>query len=177
MSRPVGFYTDEKRRVRPITPSSGERKINIFNDLNYNEAEDYESAVSEIFADLFGRKRKATTAYVRAIGVDIPELIESIRIVKSYNEFEGENVADELMELYKQGFISELVFGREYSPVIYIRPATTVEQFDREWRFKYVRDKLMKHRPDEAGFAEKIGDPFIHRNYDIKYDYVRVWWD
>ncbi|MCW1309126.1 MAG: hypothetical protein QXP04_00360 [Candidatus Nanoarchaeia archaeon] len=30
MSRqPIGFYTDEEKRVRPITPSSGERKIKL----------------------------------------------------------------------------------------------------------------------------------------------------
>ncbi|MCW1309293.1 MAG: hypothetical protein QXP04_01225 [Candidatus Nanoarchaeia archaeon] len=36
MAKLLGFYTDEKGRKRPITPSSSERKINIFND-SYND--------------------------------------------------------------------------------------------------------------------------------------------
>ncbi len=113
-----------------------------------------------------------------AYGSRVPELIEAVRLVRAYNNFRGDEVADALKGLHERGCISSVKFGREGSPVVYVgvpywtNQASNYDnkdvrrQYDdkeRKAMYSAIKDGLQPTDPDE---------------YDIdQFGEVRAWWD
>ena len=99
-----------------------------------------------------------------------------IRLVKEYNEFDGERVASAVEKL--RGRISGLEFGREGSPVLYVElPYWTHQREGVETLVKGIRI------PDAENdrLVEELRQVFVDElkadEFGVDGRRVRVWWD
>ena len=90
--------------------------------------------------------------------VDVADIIEPI----DYNEFEGAMVAHTLRQWGSEGIVSSVEFGREYSPVLYIRMHRDAPEGARDALMEVLRSPHML-KADEVD-VETGG-------------VVRAWWD
>ncbi len=149
--------------------------------LEATESENtYEFLVKIIYGEDFSLPVRLLDTKAEAYGEHVPKLIEAVRLVDSYNEFVGEDVADALKYLHEKGCISTLKFGRENSPCAYIsipyfenQASNYVERegysprkftdYERQGMYKVIERTLQPTKPDE---------------YDVDSSgYVRAWWD
>jgi hypothetical protein len=100
---------------------------------------------------------------VCALGKDVELLARAVALVERYNEFRGREVSEILLRLHEEGLIMELFFGREVSPVVYVKPPYWTHQAsnysggerrrytvrERRRMLKRIRDELAKAKPDE----------------------------
>ena len=99
-----------------------------------------------------------------------------IRMVESYNNFEGRKVADALTEF--RGAVSGIAFGREGSPVIYIDlPYWTHQQ--EEMTVKSTGQKIPE--AETKKLVERLRGVFVGGlaadEFTFERNQVRVWWD
>lgn len=109
-------------------------------------------------------------------GLTPEEASEVAKVVSSYNEYKGKDVASAILKL--RGKVSSVEFGRENSPVLYVhipywthqvagskeisgRPLTESEG---KANVDFVMSVLKKVKPDELG-------------YDSSTNTIRAWWD
>jgi hypothetical protein len=59
---------------------------------------------------------------VEARGQQILELADALEHIQWYSKFRGPALACQLQYLYHKGYVSEARFGKEYSPVVYVKP-------------------------------------------------------
>jgi len=112
----------------------------------------------------------------------VPELIDAIRLVKSYNNFRGEALSDVVRSLHEQGYVMEIEFGREGSPVVYVQPPYWNHQasnYDREIlgmgygrKYSDVELELMKKRIADA--LRELEPDELH---ETGFNTIRAWWD
>ena len=81
MGRPIGFYTDEEGRKRPITPESGARKLAVpdMNKLQTQAISDKHKTAEEEF-------REAYKKYVKMMGKANRELHENQELIRRIRE-------------------------------------------------------------------------------------------
>jgi len=151
-----------------------------------------ELAVKVVFGEDFGLDVRMLEAVVEG---DVETLAEAIRLVKSYNNFSGDRVADALLDLHRRGSVAYAAFGRENSPVLYIgvpywesqrsnRSISYSEdrrltEEERAWIVRDIIHTLIKTEPDEL-WAEGItstGWKVCNRDEYGKASRVRAWWD
>jgi hypothetical protein len=99
-----------------------------------------------------------------------------IRLVKRYNEFDGERVANAVSGL--KGRVSGVEFGREGSPVLYIElPAWTHQREESPATEKGT--KISNTQTEE--FVNELRALFIEQlkadEFSVNGRRVRVWWD
>jgi len=134
-----------------------------------------ELAIKVIFGEDFGLPVRLLSAKVETR--EIEELANAIELIESYNNFEGEAVANALRQMHNEGLIMEAGFGREQSPVLYItppfwthqrtKPSKERRQFTEQERnamFRRIFEILEKTNPDELDL--------VYGDYQ-----VRAWWD
>lgn len=147
-----------------------------------NSKNAYEFSVKLIYGDFFDLPIRITNATVMAFGKDVVKLIDAIELIESYNQFKGKELVKVLRELHNKGLIMELRFGREDSPVVYVKPpywthqasnyqgnpedTRKITEKEREEMFKEILTKLNELNPDEI----YIQDPST-------FPKVRAWWD
>jgi hypothetical protein len=99
-----------------------------------------------------------------------------IRLVKSYNNFEGEKVAEVLGEF--RGHVSAIEFGREGSPVLYVDLPYWTHQRE-ESRLSGKGDRI----PDQENeiLIRKLHQVFVGKlaadEFSVEGRRVRIWWD
>ena len=99
-----------------------------------------------------------------------------IRMVKSYNSFEGERVADALTAF--RGQVSGIQFGREGSPVLYISlPYWTHQREEVDLTGPHER---IAEAATQA-LVERMRKVFVDQleadEFSVEQHRVRVWWD
>jgi len=123
---------------------------------------------------------------------DFEEMLDAIRAIR-VNEFYGPRVAMVLRDLADDGFISDVEFGAEGTPVIYITPPFWTHQSilgpkgknrkytDRERRemLKRIMEKMKDANPDELSVVDMLGNQLDpdDPNHDPSFMMVRAWWD
>lgn len=100
-------------------------------------------------------------------------ILEGMERISSYNAFRGKKVADflrkHLMSLNKDGAIIRFRFGREYSPVLYINVARSIDgghltPEERETlALALIEEAKQTIHPDEADIQSE--------------GVIRLWWD
>ena len=99
-----------------------------------------------------------------------------IRLVKHYNEFDGERVANAVLSL--KGRVSGIEFGREGSPVLYIELPFWTHQ--REEAAPTVKGTRISDAESEE-LAKEIKALFVDQlkadEFSVDRRRVRVWWD
>jgi len=127
---------------------------------------------------------------------DILGLADAIGLIKNYNDFEGRKVAATLRKLHKKGVIETAIFGREFSPVLYIYPPYWTSQKsnasdeekkrprrftieERQQMFKTIISELQKNDPDELWAEDCLKKRIDIDNIEELYVEcrVRAWWD
>ncbi len=83
-------------------------------------------AVKAIYGDVHGMLPEGTEK-VRLIHArteettQIPQLADAVRLLDQYNDFNGDTVANTLMQMHNEGLLHTASFGREYYPMLYLR--------------------------------------------------------
>lgn len=99
-----------------------------------------------------------------------------IRLVKSYNEFDGEKVAQALAKF--EGRVSGVEFGREGSPVLYIELPYWTHQ--REGTILSEKGVRVSDEENEK-LVQELRDVFVSSlkadEFSTRKRTVRVWWD
>lgn len=131
-------------------------KINLKDVLKATGAKDWKEAVVRLgYADMFGLPNQILDFSIK---LGTPEEVRRIiSLIDSYNEFEGEPIAEALATLMERHAVMYIEFGRAGSPVILIYMRNPIN--DRET----MMDLLRKFGPDELGEAGPYG--------------IRAWWD
>lgn len=107
----------------------------------------------------------------------VPELIDAVGLIDSYNDFRGGALAETLRYFHEQGYVMDVRFGREGSPVVYVKPpfwthqasnstehnGRRVDDAERAKMLIYISEGLKELNPDELS---------VDRFYE-----VRAWWD
>lgn len=148
----------------------------MFVQISYETG--YELVVKVIYGDmlgldvrmLFGRTENAVS------DSEIKKLVSAIRLVKKYNEFIGDDVADLVLDLHNRGIISSVSFGRESSPVLYIKvPLWTSQSSKNVYGEKRQFSKRgFKILIDEVIYElHKVNPDSIDFVFD---DEIRAWW-
>jgi hypothetical protein len=165
--------------VQYLTDQEVEKKL--LEATNSNNP--YEFAIKLIYGDLFDLPIRITNAIVMAYGKEgVENLINAIELIESYNNFKGKELAKVLRELHNKGLIMDLGFGREDSPVVYVKPPYWTHQAsnyqgepedtrritdeERKEMFKEIMEKLNELSPDEIYIKDASTFPK-----------VRAWWD
>jgi len=99
-----------------------------------------------------------------------------IRLVKQYNEFDGERVAAAVEKL--RGRVSGVEFGREGSPVLYIElPYWTHQREETASSEKGVRISDAENDKLIAELKQVFVDELSADEFSTNRRRVRVWWD
>lgn len=59
---------------------------------------------------------------IEAHGQQILELADALEHIQWYGKFRGPTLACQLQYLFHKGYLAEARFGREHSPVVYVKP-------------------------------------------------------
>jgi hypothetical protein len=104
------------------------------------------------------------------------QAVPLIRLVKQYNEFDGERVAAAVEKL--RGRVSGVEFGREGSPVVYIELPFWTHQRE-ESALNGIRTKITD--ADNEKFVADLKQVFVDElkadEFSVAGRRVRVWWD
>ncbi len=136
-----------------------------------------EFLVKLIYGEDFHLPARLLQTKISATGEDVLALADGIEKIESYNNIRGKDLAEVIRYLHNGGYVMEVQFGREGSPVVYVDPPYWTHQAsnskDREGRmygkeeraymFKEIELALRKLDPDELDYVEFYG--------------VRAWWD
>ena len=131
-----------------------------------------------VYGEDFGMPCRLLDTKVEAYGKHIPELADSIEKVTSYNDFRGQYVAEAVRYLHSKGYLMDARFGREGSPVLYLRAPYWTHQksnYDGLEEQKKYSEFEMGQMYGEITRAMKKLDP-DELDYDETYG-VRAWWD
>ena len=138
----------------------------------------YEFLVKLIYGEDHSMPVRLLDTQAEAYGQRVPELIEAVRLVRSYNNFRGTEVADALKDLHERGCISHLKFGREGSPVAYVGVPHWTNQasnYDGKDTRRQYNDNERKEMYSAIEQGLRPTDP---DEYDIdQFGDVRAWWD
>lgn len=136
-----------------------------------------ERFVSLGYADIISRDAEFWSTQFRTDQLTTSEAQTLVRLVKSYNAFEGHKVSAAIEQF--KGRVTAWEFGREGSPVLYVRLPYTTNQI--EGRRSYVvgdRIPLEVH----AALLEQMQTVFQSElcaseySLDERQHYARVWW-
>ncbi len=137
-------------------------------------AEGIKEAVRVIYGDRFDRPVRLLEARTEETN-KIPELAEAIRLIDSYNDFNGELVAEKLLKAHNEGLVMVASFGRENSPVLYVKPPYwTTQRSNGERTEEPEKIDIKKSlRALKTIFAEVLADEVGETSYNE----MRFWWD
>jgi len=123
------------------------------------------------FGEDFGLKTRSLNFTTEAMKAE--EAIEVVKLIKSYNDFEGEKVAEaikQIANLWKSEHQQvTFEFGREGSPVLYVsfpywlKQDKKLNETERNYRIDLSKAILQGTKPDEL-------------DRSIRAD-IRAWWD
>lgn len=97
-----------------------------------------------------------------------------IRLVKRYNDFEGENVASAVAAL--KGRVSSVAFGREGSPVLYIELPHWTHK-----REEAIGTGVRIDAGENEKFVVELRALFLENlqadEFSVRNRRIRIWWD
>ena len=141
-----------------------------------------EFLVKLVYGEDFHMPTRLLDTKIEAMYERVPELIDAIRLVKSYNNFRGEALSDVLRVLHERGYIMEIEFGREGSAVVYVQPPYwnyQASNYDRETlgtssarKYGDVELEAMKKRIADA--LRELEPDELH---ETRFNTIRAWWD
>lgn len=105
---------------------------------------------------------------------NLSQAAEAIRLVESYNDFNGVEVADALLALQRNDMVGRVEFGREYSPVLYLHvPWQIVTGSGGKGR-----QLTEQERGHALVVIKKIMKQLKADEIDVRPgDVIRAWWD
>ena len=96
-------------------------------------------------------------AKVEAHGQQILELADAIEHIEWYGKFRGPALACQLQYLFHKGYLAEARFGREHSPVVYVKPPNWNRlRYDSPIKVELVKS-LRRLNPDRMSELEACG--------------------
>jgi hypothetical protein len=96
-------------------------------------------------------------AKVEAHGQQILELADAIEHIEWYGKFRGPALACQLQYLFHKGYLAEARFGREHSPVVYVKPPHWNRlTYDSPVKVELVKS-LRRLKPDHMDESEVYG--------------------
>ena len=131
-----------------------------------------EFLVKLIYGENF--KRRLPEVKIKAYSSQVLELADALEQVQPYGKFSPPALSCQLQYLYHKGYVAEARFGRENSPVIYIKPPhrnqQTIEsshhmprrQSEHDTIKTEILQSLRRLNPDELEEYEAYG--------------IRAWW-
>lgn len=132
-------------------------KLKLKEILKATGAKTWKEAVVRFgYGDLFGLESGQFYDFVVRLGTP-EEVMQIIPIIESYNEFEGEPIAEVLAQLMAEGTLMYVEFGRAGSPVLHVFMRNPQENR------APMMEILKRFSPDEL---DEFG-PYA----------IRAWWD
>jgi len=138
-----------------------------------------EFLVKLVYGEDFYLPARLLDTKIESYGEDVLNLADAIEKIESYNNFRGKDVANAVRYLHDKGYVASAKFGREGSPVLYVRAPFWEHQAsnyygdetksrkytDAEFQkmYKEIYDTLAELEPDELGETDYYG--------------IRAWWD
>jgi hypothetical protein len=94
---------------------------------------------------------------VEACGQQILELADALEHIQWYGKFRGPALACQLQYLFHKGYIAATRFGKEYSPVVYVKPPYwTCMTYDSPVKVEIVKS-LRRLNPDRMSESAVYG--------------------
>ena len=94
---------------------------------------------------------------VEAHGQQILELANAVDNIQLYGKFRGRALACQLQYLFHKGYLAEARFGREHSPVVYVKPPYWNRlNYDSPVKVELVKS-LRRLNPDRMDESEAYG--------------------
>jgi hypothetical protein len=137
-----------------------------------------EFLVKLIFGEDFNLPIRLLETKVEAQGKEVLDLANAIELIERYNAFEGKKLAEVVRYLHHKGLIMEIKFGREDSPVVYIKPPYWTNQASNSNTKKRGRKFTKKELEDmikQIKFALSSLNP--NELSVNEFNEVRAWWD
>jgi hypothetical protein len=171
--RPPIFFGDRLRESQSLSVQERITK-SLLAATDSNNVTEF--LVKLIYGENFNLPARLLDTKIEASGPRVLELADAIEQIESYRNFRGPDLACQLQYLHYKGCIMEARFGRENSPVLYVKAPYWTHQASNgrdyvqrrysESEYDAIKTEILKSlkrlRPDELDEAEAYG--------------IRAWW-
>lgn len=136
-----------------------------------------EFLVKLVYGEDFHLPARLLDTKIDAHGQRVLELADAIEQIQSYNNFRGPDLACQLQYLHQKGYIMNARFGREGSPVIYIKPPYWTNQASngqRDSKRPYSEAERNEMKTEILKSLKRLDPDELN---DTGLYGIRAWWD
>lgn len=162
--RATHFMNEDRYRGPPI---SFDEKLREFSALNVQDeitksllaATNSNNVTEFLVGMIYGTnfQDRLEDVKVEARGPEVLQLADALENIQWYENFRGPALSCQLQYLYHKGYVAHVRFGKEYSPVVYLKPA----YWNRSTQESQAKDEIVKSlkrlNPNRIDESERYG--------------------
>jgi hypothetical protein len=92
---------------------------------------------------------------IEARGPEVLELADALENIQWYESFRGPALSCQLQYLYHKGYVTHVRFGKEYSPVVYVKPPYCNQSIQEGLVKDEIVKSLKRLNPDRIDESER----------------------